>query len=417
MSVSSASQSAHWRALDSTSLTPDKIANLDFNDKSSRRGMIIAINAAAMSLIFVFVSVRFAVRLGMTRRFFLDDVLICFAAPFTFGLCITTLLAMKYGFGEHVWNLPSSEVQYDVSEIIKLMFIDHIFGSCAVTFTKTSIVASYLRIFPYRGLRIAMYITTAVTIALFFASIFTTIFQCSPVAAAWNFTITDRKCFRLVNYLYASTAVNIVTDIILCTAPLPYFWNLQLPRRQKVIVSTLFLIGGLACLASIVRLRFLYQIANTIDYTWQLVSSVACTIAECTIGICVVSIPPIRPLLGKLSILGKLAPACVRATLHRQTHRTDQEIRQDANAMGYQRESATTCVDEESQQEAKAVMAGPGASIIKSSLTCEDTEITVSLPRPVSLGVGRHSYAAADGMSERRDEIWAGPPAPPRYST
>lgn len=73
MSVSSASQSAHWRALDSSSLTPDKIANLDFNDKSSRRGMIIAINAAAMSLIFVFVSVRFAVRLGMTRRFFLDD--------------------------------------------------------------------------------------------------------------------------------------------------------------------------------------------------------------------------------------------------------------------------------------------------------------------------------------------------------
>lgn len=125
------------------------------------------------------------------------------------------------------------------------MFIDHIFGSCAVTFTKTSIVASYLRIFPYRGLRIVMYITTAVTIALFFASIFTTIFQCSPVAAAWNFTIIDRKCFRLVNYLYASTAVNIVTDIILCTAPLPYFWNLQLPRRQKVIVSTLFLIGGL----------------------------------------------------------------------------------------------------------------------------------------------------------------------------
>lgn len=160
------------------------------------------------------------------------------------------LLALRYGLGQHVWDLPGSEVRNDISNLIQvfkpnslhityhmltseqLMMVDHIFGSCAITFTKVSIVASYLHIFPYRSLRIVMYTTAAVTVALFVASIFATVFQCTPVAAAGDFTITDAKCYKLVNYLYDSTAVNIVTDLVLCIAPLPCLCNLQLPRRE-----------------------------------------------------------------------------------------------------------------------------------------------------------------------------------------
>lgn len=125
------------------------------------------------------------------------------------------------------------------------MFLGHIFANCAVTFTKISIVASYLRIFPYNRLRIAMHITGAFTIALCLASIFATIFKCRPVTASWDLSIKDPKCYELVIYIYVNSAVNIATDLVLCLAPLPYFWNMQLPRRQKVIVSTLFFIGGL----------------------------------------------------------------------------------------------------------------------------------------------------------------------------
>jgi hypothetical protein len=129
--------------------------------------------------------------------------------------------------------------------LAQLMFMGHIFGNCAVAFTKVSVVSSYLRIFPYNRFRIAMYITGGVTIALCFASIFATIFKCRPVAASWDLSIKGAKCYQLVNYMYVNSGVNIVTDLILCLAPLPYFWNMQLPRRQKIIVSTLFFIGGL----------------------------------------------------------------------------------------------------------------------------------------------------------------------------
>ncbi|OIW26664.1 hypothetical protein CONLIGDRAFT_683625 [Coniochaeta ligniaria NRRL 30616] len=381
---------------------------MDFTDESTRRGLIIALNAAAMSLILIFVSVRFAVRLCITRRFFLDDILICFAAPFTFGLCITTLFALRYGLGQHVWNMRSSDIHNDISHLIQLMLIDHIFGSCATTFTKLSIVASYLRIFPYRGLRILMYATAAVTIALFVASIFTTIFQCMPIAAAWDFTITNAKCYKLVDYLYSSTAVNIVTDLILCIAPLPCLWNLQLPRRQKVTISALFFVGGFACVASIVRLTVFDQLANTIDYTWELVSSVACTIAECTIGICVVSIPAIRPLVGKMSVLGKLAPTRVCSSLSKRTHRSDETTGQEACAGGYEHASSTTGDGGESQGGEKVTMAERG--------TVVEMETAASRPRCVSVAVERRCSTVVDRMSEERDEICAVPPASARYS-
>lgn len=125
------------------------------------------------------------------------------------------------------------------------MFVGNIFYASAITFTKLSIMASYLRIFPYNTLRIGMYVTGAVTIGLFIASIPVTIFQCNPVPAAWDFNIKGAVCYDFINFLYVSTAVNVTTDLVLCVAPLPYFWNLHLPKKQKIIVSSLFFIGGL----------------------------------------------------------------------------------------------------------------------------------------------------------------------------
>jgi hypothetical protein len=151
------------------------------------------------------------------------------------------------------------------------MFIIHIFSALAVTFTKLSIISSYLRIFPYQGIRRFMYVTGAVTIALFVTSIFVTVFKCLPVAASWDFTIKNPKCFKLSHFLYASTGVNIVTDLILCLSPLPYFLKMQLPSRQKTIISVLFGIGGLALVASCIRIVFLYLIDTTVDVTCEFV--------------------------------------------------------------------------------------------------------------------------------------------------
>lgn len=73
------------------------------------------------------------------------------------------------------------------------MFVGNSLSACAVAFTKLSIISSYLRVFPHQSLRVTMFITMTITIGLMLASIPVTVFQCEPVRAAWDFTITNGR--------------------------------------------------------------------------------------------------------------------------------------------------------------------------------------------------------------------------------
>jgi hypothetical protein len=125
------------------------------------------------------------------------------------------------------------------------LFVCYIFYACAIAFTKLSIIASYLRIIPHRNFRAIMFTTAAVVALLWVASIFTIIFQCTPVAKAWDFSITEGKCINFVAFLYAAGAVGLLTDLVLTFVPIPLFWKLQVSTRQKIVLSLLFGAGSL----------------------------------------------------------------------------------------------------------------------------------------------------------------------------
>ncbi|KEY66070.1 hypothetical protein S7711_08888 [Stachybotrys chartarum IBT 7711] len=208
----------------------------------------------------------------------------------------------------------------EIRDCIRLMYVGNVFYAAAIATTKVSIVASYLRIFPGKTFRLVMYITAGIVICHGVAAIPAMIFQCSPISAAWDFTIQGARCYPLVNYLYASTGINIVTDLVLCIYPVPYFWKLNLPRKQKFILSALFFVGGFAAVATTIRLVFLRTMGDGVDITCNvpkrlddaalcrllmnspdnLVGSLLWTIAECAIGIICVSLPPLRPLLASI---------------------------------------------------------------------------------------------------------------------
>lgn len=179
------------------------------------------------------------------------------------------------------------------------MFVSYSLSACAVALTKLSIINSYLRVFPHQSLRITMFITMAITIGLMLASIPVTIFQCNPVRSAWDFTITNGRCYDFVGFLYASSAINTATDLILCTVPIRFLWSLKIAKKQKIVVSFLFFVGGLACVASVVRLAFLYQLRSPIDVLYNIVTCLLLTVTECTVGVVCVSLPPLRPMFAK----------------------------------------------------------------------------------------------------------------------
>ena len=148
-----------------------------------------------------------------------------------------------HGLGQHSSDLINAGI--DLRHVIEFLWAGNILYSFAIAFAKLSIISSYFRIFPHNRLQMLMYVMLAVTLALLVASIFATIFICLPIQAAWDPTIrAQAKCYQFPTFLYASTAVNIITDLVLCAAPLPYFLRLRLPRKQKIGACLLFIVGG-----------------------------------------------------------------------------------------------------------------------------------------------------------------------------
>jgi hypothetical protein len=166
------------------------------------------------------------------------------AVLFALILFSASIAAAHYGLGVHIWNLNSNLLKLpdEASRLVKILFVCYIAYSCSITFTKCSIIASYLRIFPDKNLRRILFAVAFVVISFWIASIFAIIFTCVPVQAAWDFSIQG-KCFPVVTYFYVNAGFNIATDIILCLAPMPLLWAMNLPKQQRFIVSILFSIG------------------------------------------------------------------------------------------------------------------------------------------------------------------------------
>jgi hypothetical protein len=131
------------------------------------------------------------------------------------------------------------------TEFSQTLFICQVLYSTAVTFTKASIIASYLRVLPTPIFRRLMYATASLIVALWICSVFVTIFQCDPIAGAWEFALLKKKCINILHFFYFASSVNILTDLVLCTSPLPLFWKLEISFKERVILCTLFGTGVL----------------------------------------------------------------------------------------------------------------------------------------------------------------------------
>ncbi|KAF2840842.1 hypothetical protein M501DRAFT_915793, partial [Patellaria atrata CBS 101060] len=256
------------------------LSDFDFSDTSTRKPEVLQVNIALITLVGLVVSLRIFVRSYFLRRIFIDD---------------TT----RHGLGMHVWLLHLPKLYDDIKSVIQLMFVAQVFYTCAVTATKISVILSSLRLIPDKTFRISMYACEVVTAGLWFTGVFVTIFQCKPVAAAWNFSIPG-KCLNFTSYLYAFSGINIITDLAVCLLPLPHLLRLKLPTRQKIILCVLFGGGTAASVVCAIRIARIAEIQKKVDITYIVVPSLDLTVIECSIGIICVSIPPLRPLMNRM---------------------------------------------------------------------------------------------------------------------
>ncbi|KAF7557723.1 hypothetical protein G7Z17_g413 [Cylindrodendrum hubeiense] len=256
-------------------------------------------------LAIIFVVLRIFTRVWLVRGVGADDGFIVISTFGTLGFLIAVMEQVRYGLGEAPNpKLLSPFIQATVASVIS-------YTICHLA-VKLSISIQCLRIFAtpaarrlFLGLIIFLSIYGTLCLVL-------TIITCWPVAKYWDDSIPG-KCLDNRAMRYAWAGINIVNDIVLVVAPMPFLKGLQISRRVKYVLMGVFAAGGVACIIAIIRLYSLWAYSS-VPIPERPVKGVDIAIwsgLECNIAIICACIPSLKPLSSRAfpGLVGSTAPS------------------------------------------------------------------------------------------------------------
>ncbi|KAH7410485.1 hypothetical protein DE146DRAFT_675190 [Phaeosphaeria sp. MPI-PUGE-AT-0046c] len=209
---------------------------------------------------------------------------------------LTTLIVgvNQIGLGRDIWTLPFD----NITKTLEIFYFAELFYLTAVGLTKISVLLFYLRIFPRRSLRRAIWVTITVCVLYIIAFVTTTALQCIPVRISWEQWDGEHhgKCLSLSAVGWSSAAINIVLDLVVMVIPIREVKNLSISRVRKFGVMLMFLGGLFVTTVSILRMEYLTQFAHTQNPTWDYLAVGYWSAVETHVGVIVACLPAIRSL-------------------------------------------------------------------------------------------------------------------------
>ncbi|KAK2605492.1 hypothetical protein N8I77_008325 [Diaporthe amygdali] len=266
-----------------------------------RRGPAATIVVSVLlGLVTLILIVRIYTRVRISRGFGLDDVLIILAYIPTTAFAVLAFIAMwKFGWGTHVWDLPIelTKPSLQISLANQLLF------DLATSLTKLSMLALIYRVVSADNSRYRYVVLALATVVLTDGLIFffITTFQCRPVSDYWTISFTPQKCINEELHLLAAGCINTTTDFLIVLLPIPYVVRLKLPRKQQLIIVSLFTGGLFVTAAGAVR-TYVFHITLTDpsrDLTWNAFTIIIVSALELYIGIICASVPAIKPFVAR----------------------------------------------------------------------------------------------------------------------
>ncbi|KAL8698796.1 MAG: hypothetical protein Q9224_001689 [Gallowayella concinna] len=245
---------------------------------------ILGVNIATFCLAVIAIVLRVTARRLTRAAFWWDDWLMLPAIMFSALMCFVSITYMvDHGLGRHIWTAPMD------SDVVwaKGLFISEISYTIIICSIKFSLLAFYWRIFKQSKIRIPIYVLGFI--------ILITILQCQPVSDFWNrFSRTAEGPFHCavnVNQFFCGNSIpNIVTDAALLVLPIPFIWQLHLPRAQKLGLTSIFILGIFVIGVSIARFTVIINLdLASPDVTWNFVNTQIWTGVESHVGIICVS--------------------------------------------------------------------------------------------------------------------------------
>lgn len=124
----------------------------------------------------------------------------------------------------------------------QVYFVAQILYKVNIGLTKISILLLYLRIFITQWFQRTCQVSIAIIVAFTIGTVISSIFQCTPVAFAFDKT-EKGTCIDLTAFWYANAAFNILSDIAIILLPVSVIKKLQLSPQQKLLLCGIFAVG------------------------------------------------------------------------------------------------------------------------------------------------------------------------------
>ncbi|KAF4980831.1 hypothetical protein FZEAL_3247, partial [Fusarium zealandicum] len=234
----------------------------------------VAIVFAVIS--FLAVALRLWARAFIVRSIGADDYLICVGALLSWCFIGCTVASVHHGLGSHYVDVQTRGEENFVA-YLQIVWLSSIFYNACLGFIKISVLALYTRLGD-PVLRKTAFVMMGV---------------CTPISAAYDITLKpeDMKCVDINAFYLANAAVNILTDILTYTLPIPLVAKLRVPRRQKISLAVILGLGLFACVSSIIRITYIPPMLSSEDQTWVISDAMYWSVIETNIGILAASIP------------------------------------------------------------------------------------------------------------------------------
>ncbi|KAI9050571.1 hypothetical protein LZ554_005732 [Drepanopeziza brunnea f. sp. 'monogermtubi'] len=255
----------------------------------------LTINGILCGLTVLVISARMFVRAVMLKTVGTDDGFIIAATVLGGVVFICYVGGTKNGRGRYTADIRPDEMV----RMLHWQFYHSIANTVGISLVKFSVAFFLLRLVP--GKRFKMFLWGAITFLVFFtiASTSVVIFSCTPIRATWDImNEPDAKCFSKETFTalgLTNSIVNIMTDVLFATLPIPVVLKLQVNMQAKVSLVLILSLGYFACTCAIVKTNIQVHILDNPNI-WREDAFFMWGSAEFYTGILASSLPTLRPL-------------------------------------------------------------------------------------------------------------------------
>ncbi|KAL8655692.1 MAG: hypothetical protein Q9226_002940 [Calogaya cf. arnoldii] len=201
-----------------------------------------------------------------------------------------------------------------------------------LTLTKISFLLLYQRIFITPGNRYSpiywsIWITFACNCVFAIAYVVALMTQC---VGKEDLAAEGGQCIDEYAILISSSFINVAMDLAVLIIPIVAIWGLQMPAAKKRRLSAVFVLGGLAVLASVARLAYQFVVAKNPNQSIAFTINCLLKLIEQSIGVIVSCLPILPAFYQRLRSTGS-------TTRSKSLAKSKSEGEASASILGYQR--------------------------------------------------------------------------------